>query len=332
MVGCIDTGLTILHACPVRDRPGPAFTTHPALPADSLSTYLASLRFVINRFGHQHDDPSAEADPRVIGDIELIYFRGGTGRVVTSGTSIACRPGDLVIIPPFQVHEIRTSPNDPHENYWGHFDVDPLYERERVVALLTSGGPYASGGPYKKEADASPLVAQALGLMTAAVDRVHRAASGTVMPGGAGGTNAVIEAAIRVLAVAVGSAGDVASVLPQTTPSGDERSILDRVLAWVAAHLDAPIGIEDLAEVAACSRSVLFGVFRERLGRSPMAMVRWMRLREAERLLRSTTRPVKEISVAVGISSPFHLSRLVKELYGVSPQHLRTRGHAEWTP
>lgn len=63
-----------------------------------------------------------------------------------------------------------------------------------------------------------------------------------------------------------------------------------------------------------------------------MAMVRWMRLREAERLLRSTERSVKEISALVGISSPFHLSRLVKELYGVSPQQLRTQGHAEWTP
>jgi AraC-like DNA-binding protein len=304
---------------------GPSLTTHQALPADPLSAYLADLRFVVNRFGHQHDDPSAEADPRVIGDVELIYFRGGSGRIVSPEASFTCRRGDLVIIPPFHVHEIRTSADDPHDNYWVHFDVAPLYERERFVSLLSSRGLHV------QEADADPLAGQALGLIVTAVDRAGGGAERRPSPGSASGTNAVIEAAIRVLAAAVGSAGDLASVLPRTIPSGDERSVLDRVLAWVAANLDRAVEVEDLVEAGGCSRSLLFRVFRERLGKSPMAMVRWMRLREAERLLRSTSRSVKEISAAVGISSPFHLSRLIKDLYGVSPQQLRTRGHVEWT-
>jgi AraC-like DNA-binding protein len=328
--GRVDSMNAFLYFLPVPYSSGPSFTTHPALPADPLSAYLADLRFVVNRFGHQHDDPSAEADPRVIGDVELIYFRGGSGRIVSSGSDFTCGRGDIVIIPPFHVHEIRTTAADPHDNYWVHFDVAPLYERERFVSLLSSRGPHI------KAADADPLTARALGLVASAVDRAVDLAGSVPgrarFPGGAPGTNAVIEAAIRVLAVAIGSPGDLASILPRTIPSRDERSVLDRVLAWVAANLDAAIAVEDLVDVAACSRSLLFRVFQERLGRSPMGMVRWMRLREAELLLRSTSRSVKEISAAVGISSPFHLSRLVKELYGVSPQQLRTRGHAEWTP
>jgi len=300
----------------VLDRSAPAFTTHPALPRDPLSSYLAELRFVVNRFGHQHDDPTAEADPRVIGDVELIYFRGGRGRVVSSESTYACRRGDLVIIPPFYVHEIRTEPDDPHENYWVHFDVAPLYERDRFVRLL------CSRGAHVRNANNDPLTAHALSLIAATVDRA------TAMSG----TSAAIEGAIRVLAAAIGGAADVASILSQPVLSGHERTVLDQVLSWVVAHLDAAIEIDDLVEVAACSRTLLFELFQGQLGRSPMAMVRWMRLREAERLLRSTNRSVKEISALVGISSPFHLSRLIKELYGVSPQQLRTRTHAEWTP
>ena len=65
----------------------------------------------MNRFGHQHDDPAAEADPRVIGDVELIYFRGGRGRVVSSESTYACRRGDLVIIPPFYERERFVRPS-----------------------------------------------------------------------------------------------------------------------------------------------------------------------------------------------------------------------------
>jgi hypothetical protein len=119
----------------VPDRARPSFTTHPALRRDPLSAFLSELRFVVNRFGHQHDDPGAEADSRVMGDVELIFFRGGPGRVISSDAVLTCHRGDLVIIPPFFVHEIRTAADDPHENYWVHFDVAPLYERDRLVRL-----------------------------------------------------------------------------------------------------------------------------------------------------------------------------------------------------
>lgn len=312
--------VAIRYAFAVPDHPAPEIPTHSALPHDLLSSYLAELRFVVSRFGHQHDDPTAEADPRVLGDVEVIYFCGGRGRVISSGAEYACRRGDLVIIPPFQVHEIRTTRDDPHENYWVHFDVAPLYERERLVSLL------CACGYHLRRADEDPLTAHALALLAAAVEQ------GTAAKQGGAGISAVIEGAIRALVAAVGSGADLASILSQPVLSGHDRTVLDRVLSWVAANLKNSIEVEDLVDVAACSRTLLFRLFQEQLGRSPMAMVRWIRLREAERLLRSTTGSVKEISAQVGIASPFHLSRLVKELYGVSPQQLRTQGHAEWTP
>lgn len=239
--------------------------------------------------------------------------------MISSDAVFTCRRGDLVIIPPFFVHEIRTAADDPHENYWVHFDVAPLYERDRLVRLLATGGYHLRG------ADSDPLIGHAVGLIAGAVDHADDSPD-------APGTSAVIEGALQVLCAAIGRDADLSSVLPEPQLTGRERTILDRVLSWVAANLGEVIRVDDLVTVAACSRSLLFRLFQEQLGRSPMAMVRWMRLREAERLLRSTHRSVKEISALVGISSPFHLSRLIKELYGVSPQQLRTHGHAEWTP
>jgi AraC-like DNA-binding protein len=311
----------------VSERSAPSFTTHPVLRADSLSDYLSRLRFIVNRFGHQHDDPSAEADPRVIGDVELIFFRGGRGGVISDRAELNCERGDIVLIPPFYVHEIRTTPEDPHENYWVHFDVSPLYERDRFVRLLSTGG------LHRKRADSDPLIDSAVRLIAAAVDAAsaERDSGESARPASLG-ISAVIEGAIRAIAAAIARSAEQRLDLSGATLSDHDRGALDRVLSWVAANLGGVIEVDDLVQAAACSRSLLFRLFQEQLGRSPMAMVRWMRLREAERLLRSTHRSVKEISALVGISSPFHLSRLVKELYGVSPQQLRTHGHAEWTP
>jgi AraC-like DNA-binding protein len=295
--------------------PVATLTTVPRVDSDSLSDFFAGLRFVVNAFGHQHDSPTAEAAPRVIGDLELIYFRGGLGRVIISEETHECRRGDLMIIPPFAVHEIRTIREDPHDNFWVHFDVLPVYARDQLVSLLSEDR------CYRLALDLDGPIARTFELFGAAMEAR-----------GDAGTKAVLEGYLRVLCVELARVKRRSSTELPSVPLDSEREILDRIVGYVEAHISDDITVERLVDVAGCSRSSLFALVRRVFDRPPMAVVRWMRLRHAERLLRTTTLSIKEISAAVGIASPFHLSRLVKGLYGVSPQHLRTSGHVFRTP
>jgi AraC-like DNA-binding protein len=287
----------------------------PHSKSDSLSDFFSGLRFIINAFGHQHGTLTADAPSRVIGDLELIYFRGGTCRITLAGQELECHRGDLVIISPFTVHEIRTVPDDPHENYWIHFDVLPLYGRERLIELLVSDRNHRVSLPTEGTA------AKACELMGLAMRNENSS-----------GVHAALEGYLRAICVELVHVKDSGPVDHKDVPRDEARTVLDRAIAYIESHLPDHISVDHLVESAVCSRTTLFTLFNRHFGRSPMAVIRWMRLRHAERLLRGTTLSVKQISAAVGIGSPAHLSRLIKELYGVSPRELRTSRQEVCTP
>ncbi len=285
----------------------------PQEPRDQLSVFLNRLVFIVNRCGHQRDDPNAEADLRVIGDFELIWFRAGVGRVTMGETVYECRRGSLLLIPPFRAHEIRTSPTDPHENYWIHFDVEPFYERERFAQL------FSSLEPQTNPAHGDPRHSLLL-LLGEAVD-------GRTRPG----SFAVIAGLLRALSAQLFADAPTADATTLKVATADTRSILERAIVYARDHMAEELTIERLVEVAGCSRSRLFSIFADHFARPPMAVIRWMRVRQAEQLLRSTSLSVKEISSMVGVASQFHLSRMVKEQYGLSPRELRSSPYAVWT-
>jgi AraC-like DNA-binding protein len=59
-----------------------------------------------------------------------------------------------------------------------------------------------------------------------------------------------------------------------------------RVEEYIRAHLDEPLTIERLAELAGVSPSTLFAGFRNRHGSTPMAYLRQLRLQRARRIAR----------------------------------------------
>jgi AraC-like DNA-binding protein len=106
------------------------------------------------------------------------------------------------------------------------------------------------------------------------------------------------------------------------------HSIADDVRAFVRARLDSPIALDELAEVAGLSKFHFLRTYRQLTGRTPMEDVRRMRLEATRDLLLTTGLPLKAIAPRVGIESEHHLSRLIKEHYGLGARELRRRAAA----
>ena len=294
------------HIDPERSAPVPLVNIRSAAAADPLSAYIDQLQFHVNGFGHQHDDPSAETGTRIIGDMELIYYRGGAGRLTIGGQRLTSGAGDLVFIPPYTPHEVRTTVAHPYDNYWIHFEVRPLYERDRFIHLLLP-----APGEYRRRACTGTDVERYCEAIAGEVKRAER------------GCAAVVAALLRLLVISAirfdppTEAGVPARVVPH------EQRILDNALSYITGNLSSRIDVDRIVGASGVSRTVLFSLFGRFFGCSPMHLVRRVRIRETETLLTTSTLSVKEIADRVGFGSPSHLSRCFKEHYGVAPEHYR---------
>ncbi|MDX6744218.1 helix-turn-helix transcriptional regulator [Actinocorallia sp. A-T 12471] len=116
----------------------------------------------------------------------------------------------------------------------------------------------------------------------------------------------------------------------------EERDISpDPVVAEVVAAVSAQPGeawtVERMARVAHLSRSALGERFRRAVGRSPVEVLREVRMREARRLLGESSHSVEHVAFAVGYGSAAAFSRAFSAHHGRAPQAWRDAS-ASWDP
>lgn len=119
--------------------------------------------------------------------------------------------------------------------------------------------------------------------------------------------------------------GDLLTRTPQAkaaeTLQATRTRILEHLQAWIRAHLDTTIHVEDLERVSGYSSRSLRNLFRDRCGISPMAWIRRERLTIALHLLRepSLGTTVSGVALAVGYQQLSQFSRDFLQLHGRRP-------------
>jgi AraC family transcriptional regulator len=92
---------------------------------------------------------------------------------------------------------------------------------------------------------------------------------------------------------------------------------------YIDAHLGTDMRIADLAALAGMSRFHFARSFRATVGNTPHQYVLQRRLQRARTMLQTTSLAVRDIAVATGFADQSHLTRLVKQRFGVTPGALR---------
>jgi len=104
-----------------------------------------------------------------------------------------------------------------------------------------------------------------------------------------------------------------------------EDALVDRVRAYVRAHLDRPFTLDELAGAVGMSKYYFIRRYRALTGMTPMQDARRIRLEAARQLLLSTDLPLKAIAPRVGVADEYYLSRLLRKGLGVGARELRQR-------
>jgi AraC family transcriptional regulator, arabinose operon regulatory protein len=237
--------------------------------------------------------------PRPEGSLDhiLIYGVAGVGWLRMGGREWAIPAETVVYIPAQTPHTYGADENDPWSLYWIHFTGR---QADDYFAALGVG------------AD-EPLL--------------HLACTEDVLSDFevAYGHMAAVHTRVRLIAAATALARFLGMI--QLRRHAMERHVrteeenIQQTIDHMRRHLDRPLTLHELANLAHMSVSRYDTVFAKRTGCPPIAYFNRMRIQRASRLLQETSLTVKEIAGTLGFEDPYYFSRLFKKHAGVSPAH-----------
>lgn len=105
--------------------------------------------------------------------------------------------------------------------------------------------------------------------------------------------------------------------------SGD----MQKVLAYIDAHLGEKVDLNEAAATAGYSASWMKNNFRDQVGMPPREYVNKRKIEKAKRLLAQTEMPVTEISECLGFSGSNYFSVLFRQFAGCSPSEYRRKAY-----
>jgi len=97
---------------------------------------------------------------------------------------------------------------------------------------------------------------------------------------------------------------------------------------FLEEHLRDQDCLSKAHDAAGVSRNTLISRFRRDLKTTPARYLWRLRTERGIEMLADTGHTIAEIAFACGFQTPFHFSRLVKSLQGLSPQQIRKQSWA----
>ena len=98
---------------------------------------------------------------------------------------------------------------------------------------------------------------------------------------------------------------------------------IELIISKLKANTAAPWDIPGLAVLVNLSPSRFRHLFKQETGATPAQFLKDIRLRKAERMLRTTFLSIKQILKQVGIASNAHFVRDFRRKYGTTPTAYR---------
>ncbi|HVY19787.1 MAG TPA: helix-turn-helix domain-containing protein [Bauldia sp.] len=106
-------------------------------------------------------------------------------------------------------------------------------------------------------------------------------------------------------------------------PIGHIGPVVVEAIDYMRAHIAAPISLEDIASAVNRSPSHVARQFRNGLGIPPHQYLLVLRIKEAQRMLATTSVPIAEIAFACGFSHQEHLTRMFRRWCSTTPATFR---------
>lgn len=101
------------------------------------------------------------------------------------------------------------------------------------------------------------------------------------------------------------------------------ENLAEAVKKYLHRNYSRKITLEELALKFGCCKSSIMNNFRRAFGTTVIDYLTRIRMQQAERLIRTTERSIKEIALSCGFTDQNYFSRLFHEKHGCSPSQYR---------
>lgn len=95
--------------------------------------------------------------------------------------------------------------------------------------------------------------------------------------------------------------------------------------AYMREHMAQELSLDVLAKRVGMSRFSFVRKYKKLSGKTPMTDLRLLRLNEAQQIILSSNRPLKDVAIAVGLGDEYQLSKLFRRYFGLPPREFRGR-------
>lgn len=110
--------------------------------------------------------------------------------------------------------------------------------------------------------------------------------------------------------------------LKRTSLSNQEEYVRGAVKYMEENYFDK-ISMEDVATFVKISEKYMCKLFKQIIGTTPQAHLKWIRLKKAEALLIDTHLPINEIATSVGYENTVDFSQMFRKQKGITPSQFR---------
>jgi AraC-like DNA-binding protein len=274
----------------------------PAMRIVSLPRGRQRLHVMPTSAGYEtRDGISYDWDGRKRGQTPFTVLQhtlSGTGNLRYENRTFRIGPGQTMVLLVPHNHRYWLAPGGRWEFFWISMNGEEALRIHRDI--LRAAGP----------------------VLTLQPDTIERLADCTMRLTGGDG-----EKPGRASAIAYEAAMALSDDVFGAHPASDDTRAMQPALNHIAAHLDRPLPVEDLARVSGLSRAHFSRVFAASEGMPPAEYVLRLRLERATKLLANgADLSVKEVAIASGFEDPNYFAKVFRRHYGASPTEFRTTG------
>lgn len=260
-------------------------------------------RLTLHSAGTMSYPPGATFGPRLLTDFELVWIISGDSRAYQDGRVLPAPAGTVLLQRPGTRDAYDWATDSTTLHAFIHFGC----RREG------RGWPPIVRWPVQRSPSPDSLILTLFRFILGLHDATATQAAPVLLP--------ALELLLRAF---VAGQGEAPSAFDEPLPEA-----VTRVFKLVRDKLGQDPGrrfrLADLARAAHVSPQHLCRVFGRTLDRGPMECVRHLRIERAATLLERTGDPVRAVADRCGFASPYHFSRVFREIYGVAPGAYRQR-------
>ncbi|MGC3954789.1 MAG: AraC family transcriptional regulator [Propionicimonas sp.] len=255
-------------------------------------------QLLVTDCGHfPHASAHRRVRPNGAGQTVVIVCSQGSGWAEVDGVRHRIGPRQALLVPRRAPHAYGADPDDPWTIWWLHLAGEQAAE----LAAATRA---------TRQRPVIPVAAltRCTGLIDEVIDHLEQ------------------DETLARLRAASGAAWHLLTTLAEPRAGEDGGDPVDRIRERLAADLDQPLSIAEVAAEVNLSPSHLTARFKARTGYAPMRYRTLLRMQRARELLDTSDKPVATIAREVGYDDAAHFSRRFSSLHQVSPRAYRNTG------